>query len=184
MTATPPAPAGSNTVNPFIIADGAADLIAFLIEVFEAEDVPEARTLDTDGLILHAELHVGDALLMIGDRKPDWPFTPALIRIYVDDLDAVLARAEQRGGRILTRPTEFFGDTLARFQDPAANVWWVCRHDPKAAQDWAGDTAGEWQADSAEAAEDWSTFATPELEYLHATLNEAMSALTDPRTAS
>jgi uncharacterized glyoxalase superfamily protein PhnB len=184
MTATPPVPAGSNTVNPFIIADGAADLIDFLTEVFDAEDVPEARTLDTDGLILHAELRVGDSLLTVADRKPDWPFTPALTRIYVDDVDAVLARAEQRGGRILTRPTDFFGDTLARFQDPAANMWWVYRHDPNATQDWSDDAAGEWQADSAEAAEDWSSFTTPELEYIHSSLHEAMSGLTDPRTAS
>jgi PhnB protein len=184
MTAMPPVPAGSNTVNPFIIADGAADLIGFLIEVFEAEEVAEARTLDTDGLLLHAELRVGDSLLTVADRKPGWPFTPALTRIYVDDVDAVLARAEQRGGRVLTRPTDFFGDTLARFQDPAANLWWVYRHHPEAVQDWSSDAAGEWPADDAAPAEDWSSFTTPELEYINATLHESMSALTDPRTAS
>jgi PhnB protein len=184
MTAMPPVPAGSNTVNPFIIADGAVDLIGFLIEVFEAEEVAEARTLDTDGLLLHAELRVGDSLLTVADRKPDWPFTPALTRVYVHDVDAVLARAEQRGGRVLTRPTDFFGDTLARFQDPAANLWWVYRHHPEAAQDWSSDAAGEWPADDAQPAEDWSSFTTPELEYINATLHESMNALNDPRTAS
>ncbi|GAA2275057.1 hypothetical protein GCM10009853_031340 [Glycomyces scopariae] len=184
MTATPPVPAGSNTVNPFIVAEGAAALIAFLIEVFGAEDVPEARTLDTDGLILHAELRIGDSLLTVADRKPDWPFTPALTRIYVDDVAAVLDRAEKLGGRVLTRPTDFFGDTLARFQDPAANLWWVYQHAPEAVQDWSADAAGEgeWQADGEEAA-DWSSFTTPELEYINTSLNEAMRGLTDPRTA-
>ena len=187
MTAMPPVPAGSNTVNPFVVADGAAALIEFLVEVFGAEDVPDARTLDTDGLILHAELRIGDSLLTVADRKPDWPFTPALTRVYVDDVDAVLARAEKLGGKILTRPTDFFGDTLARFQDPVANLWWVYKHDPDAVQDWSEgteseDAAGDWQADGTAAAEDWSSFTTPELEYIHSSLNEAMTGLTDPRT--
>ncbi|MCH7232243.1 bleomycin resistance protein [Glycomyces sp. L485] len=177
MTALPPVPTGSNTVNPFIVADGAADLIDFLIEVLGAEEVPEARTLDTDGLILHAELRVGDSLLSIADRKPAWPFTPALTRVYVDDVEAVLARAERLGARIVTRPTDFFGDTLARFQDPAANLWWVYRHHPDAAPEWSDD-ASERQA---EGDSDWSAFSTPELEYVHSTLTEAMGSLRDPR---
>ena len=188
MTATPPVPAGSNTVNPFIVTDAAADLIGFLTEVFGAEDVPEARTLDADGLILHAELRIGDSTLTVADRKPDWPFTPALTRVYVDDVDAVLDRAEKLGGRIVTRPTDFFGDTLARFQDPSANLWWVYRHDPAAAQAWSesdrsesDDGAGDWQEEGAEEATDWTSFTTPELEYIHSTLNEAMSALRDSR---
>lgn len=189
MTTSPALPAGSNTVNPFIVADGAAELIDFLIEVFGAEDVPEARTLDTDGLILHAELRVGDSLLTVTDRKPDWPFTPALIRVYVDDVDAVLGRAEKLGGRVVTRPTDFFGDTLARFQDRSQNLWWVYRHDPDAAQSWSDDTA-EWrETASAEPQEEgaasetgWESFSTPELEYIHSTLHEAMRSLSDPRT--
>lgn len=130
MTATPDAPAGANTVNPFIITGDAATVIGFIADVFGAEDVPEARTLDTDGLILHSELRLGDSLLMVADRKPGWPFTPAFTRVYVDDVEATLARAQARGARIVTRPTGFFGETLARFQDPSGNLWWVCRHDP------------------------------------------------------
>ncbi|MGI5269243.1 VOC family protein [Nonomuraea sp. CA-218870] len=169
MTATP---AGSNTVNPFIITDSAAELIGFLIDVFGAADVPEARTADKDGLILHAELRLGDSLLSLADRKPDWPFTPALTRVYVDDVAATLARAEARGARIVTRPTDFFGDTLARFQDPSGNLWWVYRHELAAAQDWSSE----------ESSDDWSSYSTPELEYIHETLMEAMSSLRDPRT--
>jgi PhnB protein len=185
MTAPPPVPAGSNTVNPFIVTDGAAELIGFLTEVFGAEDVPEARTLDADGLILHAELRVGDSLLTIADRKPDWPFTPALVRVYVEDVDAVLERAAKLGGRVVTRPTDFFGDTLSRFQDPSGNLWWVYRHDLDAAGAWSEDSAGDWSSDAegqgAEADAGWESFSTPELEYIHSTLNEAMGSLRDPR---
>lgn len=179
-------PEGSNTANPFIIADAAKELIEFLITVFGATDVPEARTLDADGLILHAELRIGDSLLTITDRKPDWPFTPAFTRVYVDNVDAVLARAETHGGRIVTKPTEFFGEILGRFQDPSGNLWWVYRHNPHAAADWSGADAADAGTDKT--AEDldangWENFSTPELDYIHATLVDAMTTLRDPRSA-
>ncbi|WP_433345070.1 VOC family protein [Microtetraspora malaysiensis] len=187
MTAHPHVPAGSNTVNPFIITDEAAELIDFLIDVFGATDVPEARTIDEDGLVLHAELRLGDSLLTLADRKPDWPFTPALTRVYVDDLEATLARAQARGAQIITRPTDFFGDTLARFQDRSGNLWWVYRHDPVAGQDWAAaadadGSAESWAPDADDSAGDWASFSTPELEYIHESLVEAMRSLRDPRT--
>lgn len=169
MSATAPVPAGSNTVNPFVMTDNAADLIDFVIEVFEAEDVPDARTIDTDGLILHAELRIGDSVVVIADRKPQWPFTPAFIQVYVSDVEATLQRARRRGARIVTEATEFFGDTLARFQDPAGHLWWVQQHDAAGQADWTGDDTG------------WEQFSTPELEYVHTTLLETMAALRDPR---
>lgn len=76
MSSTPARPAGSNTINPFLMTDDAARIIDFVIEVFRATDVPEARTVDTDGLILHSELRIGDSVITVADRKPDWPFTP------------------------------------------------------------------------------------------------------------
>lgn len=181
MTATPPLPEGSNTVNPFIMTDRAASLIDFIAKVFGATEVTEARTADTDGLILHSELRLGDSLLTIADRKPEWPFTPAFTQVYVDDVEATLARAELNGGRIVTTPTEFFGDTLARFSDPSGNLWWVYKHDPAAT--WAGDSDSDAAAlsDSGEA-EDWSSFTSPELEYIHSSLMDAMASLSEPRS--
>ncbi len=179
MTIVPARPAGSNTVNPFIMTDDASALIAFATEVFGAVNVPEARTVDSDGLILHSELLVGDSMITISDRKPDWPFTPAFTRVYVDDVPATLARAEQLGARIVTRPTEFFGDVFSRFQDPQGNLWWVYRHNPPTdTQDWGQlDAAGD--ADNS-----WGSFTNPELEYIHSTLVDAMAALKDPRGSS
>ncbi|MFI6572839.1 VOC family protein [Nocardia fluminea] len=105
--AVPPAPAGSATVDPFIWTDDAAGLLDFLVDVFGATEVAEARTADTDGLILHSELRIGDSTLTIADRKPDWPYTPSFVRVYVDDPDATLKRAAARGARIVTEPTDF-----------------------------------------------------------------------------
>lgn len=119
MSSTPARPAGSNTINPFLMTDDAARIIDFVIEVFGATDVPEARTVDTDGLILHSELRIGDSVITVADRKPDWPFTPGFIQVYVDDVEGTLARAVGLGARIVTRPTDFFGDTFSRFADPS-----------------------------------------------------------------
>jgi PhnB protein len=95
-TNVPAASAGYATVNPFIITQDADGLIDFLKQVFGATERPEARTLDDDGLLLHAELAVGNATVMFAERKPGWPFTPSLLQVYVDDVDATLdlARAD------------------------------------------------------------------------------------------
>lgn len=183
MTHLPAIPAGSNTVNPFLMTDDAPRIIAFLVDVFGAVDVPEARTLDTDGLILHSELRIGDSVVIVADRKPDWPFTPGFVQVYVDDVEATLARAVERGARIVTAPTDFFGDTFSRFADPAGNLWWVYRHAPDAEADGFAD-AEEWGApgsDEGVEQEDWSAFTSPELEYIHESLVDAMRALRDPR---
>jgi len=190
MSSTPALPAGSNTINPSLMTDDAARIIDFVIEVFGATDVPEARTVDTDGLILHSELRIGDSVITVADRKPDWPFTPGFLQVYVDDVEGTLARAVELGARIVTRPTDFFGDTFSRFADPSENLWWVYAHVP---QDQTGDADGAdvatWngstdggEAEGHDAAEDdWSSFTSPELEYIHESLVEAMAALRDPR---
>lgn len=118
--------------------------------------------------------------MTVADRKPDWPFTPAFTRVYVDDVEATLARAEQGGGTIITKPTDFFGDTLSRFADPSGNIWWVYKHVPRAG--WGGESEAEtsdWSESGGD--DDWSSYTSPELEYIHSTLMDAMGALADPR---
>ncbi len=176
MSTKPAAPQGSATVDPFIMADGAPALIDFIVDVFGAQNVPEARTLDTDGLVLHAELRLGDSLITVADRKPGWPFTPALLRVYVDDVEETLLRARARGARVVTEATPFYGDVFSRFADPQGNLWWVYSHTPQ--EDAAWEEGGD-----GEGGEDWASFASPELEYVHGTLMEAMGALRDPRTS-
>lgn len=175
----PRAPAGYATVNPFIITDDANGLIDFLKQVFRATERPDARTLDDDGLLLHAELAVGDATIMFGERKPGWPHTPSLLQVYVDDLETTLDTARQFGATVVTEPTKFFGDTFSRFRDPWSNLWWVYRH---GAQDWVGEEEGaDWtDAGSAGEAGEWEQ-TSPELTYIHDTLLTAIQALEDPR---
>jgi PhnB protein len=178
-TNVPAAPAGYATVNPFIITDDANGLIDFLKQVFRATERPEARTLDDDGLLLHAELAIGNATIMLAERKPDWPFTPSLLQVYVDDVETTLNLARQLGATVVTEPTPFFGDTFSRLRDPWCNLWWVYRHGGQA---WAGDEESpDWTGDAAGAgAEEWDQ-ASPELTYIHDTLMTAMPQLQDPR---
>jgi PhnB protein len=166
----PAAPEGYATVNPFIITHDANGLIDFLKRVFGATERPEARTMDDDGLLLHAELAIGNATIMFGERKPGWPFTPSLLQVYVDDVEATLDAARRLGATVVTDPTDFFGDTFSRFRDPWSNLWWVYRH---SGQSWAGDAA-------ATGAEEWEQ-TSPELTYIHDTLMTAMPQLQDPR---
>jgi PhnB protein len=172
----PGKPEGYATVNPFIISEDSAGLIEFLKEVFGATERPEARTMDHDGLLLHAELAVGDATVMFGERKPDWPFTPSLLQVYVDDVERTLEVARRLGATIITEPTDFFGDTFSRFRDPWGNLWWVYRHGGQPGTgdetEWADSDAEEWQQES------------PELTYIHETLVQAMAGLSDPRSAA
>ena len=165
-TNSPAAPAGFATVNPFFITRNAEGLIAFLREVFGGEEHLDARTIDVDGLLIHAELEIGDTTLMFGERKPDWPFLPQLTQIYVGDVEGVLARASKGGARIVTQPTDFFG-TFSRMLDPWGNMWWVWQHGEAPDLDW----------DSAETDSDSTEWSDPNLAYIHRTLIEVMPSL-------
>lgn len=172
---TPQAPGGYNTVNSFIITEDAPGMISFLTAVFGAHEVPEAHTLDDDGLILHSELKVGDSTVMVAARKPDWPFTPSLLQVYVEDLDATLATAEGLGATVVTTPTEFFGDRLSRLVDPWSNLWWIYQHSGEAPE-W-DDSATDWGEMNTEEDSGWTAEATPELVYIHDTLLTTMKGL-------
>lgn len=164
--ATIQVPEGYNTVNPFIITDNSRELVQFIVDVFGGEESPDALTYDSDGLVLHSEVRVGNSTIMIADRKPAWRFTPAFLQVYVDDAEAVLRLAEERGATVVTRPTEYIGVVFSRIQDPLRNLWWVYqqleRYDWEAAFGDDGEEA--WQP-------------TPEATYIHTTLVEAMNDL-------
>lgn len=119
-------PPHHHTLNTFVLVDGARDFIEFLTDVFGATETAGVRTPDRDGTIIHAEVVLGDSTIMLADRKPDWPFTPAFNQVYVDDLDGLLERGRQRGARVVTPRSSFYGGyDLARMLDPWRNLWWL-----------------------------------------------------------
>lgn len=124
----PLAPEGYNTVNPFVITDNADSVIHFVKEVFGGEELPYSRTQDDDGLILHCEMKLGNSVIMLADRKPDWAHTPSLLQIYVDDIDLTIQKATALGAEIVTKPTEFLGALFSRVKDAEGNLWWIYQY--------------------------------------------------------
>ncbi|MCW6010945.1 VOC family protein [Micromonospora sp. CPCC 205371] len=116
-------PDGYHTVTPWVISRGhTAALIDFVVAVFDATDLGR---MGEDGNIGHAEVRIGDSVVMMFDR-PEWPDRPAFLRVYVADDADVLHRAVERGATVVTEPTElFWGDRVSRFRDPFGNLWWI-----------------------------------------------------------
>jgi uncharacterized glyoxalase superfamily protein PhnB len=120
-------PAGYHTVTPWIIARGAAELIEFLKDAFRAEEL--GRIELGDGSIGHAELRIGDSVVMLFDAKLEWPDTPSFLRLYVENADATFERALVAGAIAVTEVAEHaFGDRVGRVRDPWGNVWWLQSH--------------------------------------------------------
>jgi PhnB protein len=118
------APEGYGTVTPWVISRDTAALIEFVQRAFGAEEL--ARVPNDDGTIGHAEVRIGDSVVMMFDARPEWRDTPAFLRLFVADGDAVYERAIAAGATSVTEMTElFWGDRVGRVRDPFGNVWWI-----------------------------------------------------------
>lgn len=118
-------PEGYSTVSPYLVADGAQQVIDFAKDTFDAV---ELRRYDLpDGSILHAEVRIGDTVVMIGDGGPDWPPFESFLHVYVDDVDATYERALANGGVSVQEPEQKGDDPDRRggVKDPAGNTWWI-----------------------------------------------------------
>ena len=122
-------------VMPYLIVDGAAGAIDFYATVFGASE--RMRMGGPDGRVGHAELQLGDAVIMLADENPGMGIrsphavggTPVTIHVYVEDADAAFERAVQAGAKSL-RPVEdqFYGDRSGQFEDPYGHRWNVATH--------------------------------------------------------
>jgi PhnB protein len=122
-----PIPEGYHTVTLWIISRDTDQLIKFMTEAFGAQEI--ARVQDDDGVIGHAEVRVGDSVVMMFDSRAGWPETPGFMRLYVEDADAVYDRALHAGATSVTEVTRlFFGDRVGRVRDSLGNVWWIQAH--------------------------------------------------------
>jgi PhnB protein len=130
-----PIPEGFPRVTPYLIVDGAAAAIDFYRSVLGASE--RMRMPGPDGRVGHAELTLGDSVIMLADENPDMDVrgpaklggTPVSLHVYVEDSDAVFARAVQAGAKAL-RPVEdrFYGDRSGQFEDPFGHRWDVSTH--------------------------------------------------------
>lgn len=124
-------PGRGNSLNPFVVVDGAADFIAFAVQVFGGVEVEEARTPTPSGRLIHAEVRIGDSLLLLADTQDGWIARPGLFQVWVADADEVIRSAVHRGASVITPPTPFYGSlTLARVRDRWGNLWWMYQPAP------------------------------------------------------
>lgn len=122
--AVKPIPEGYHTVTPYMTVQGADTLIAFLKEAFGA--LESERLTGENGRIQHAEVRIGDSVVMMAQATEQWTAMPSAIYLYVDDTDATYRRALQAGATSVMEPADqFYGDRNAGVQDPVGNYWWI-----------------------------------------------------------
>jgi PhnB protein len=121
-------PKGYHTVTPFLVVDGAKKVLDFLIKAFDAK----AMTVmpgDKPDRVGHAEVKIGDSIIMMGDAMADQKAAPTMLYLYVEDADAMFKRAKNAGGTVVKEmENQFYGDRCGCLKDPAGNLWWVATH--------------------------------------------------------
>ena len=122
-----PIPDGYHSVTPYLTVQGAAKLIDFLKQAFEAQEIE--RLTRPDGAIGHAEVKIGDSIVMMGEAGGEWTPMPGAMYLYVNDVDATYKRALQAGAVSTMEPMDqFYGDRSAGVKDPSGNQWWIATH--------------------------------------------------------
>ena len=135
MSPVQPIPEGYPRLSPYLCVDGAARAIEFYTDVLGATE--RMRMDGPDGRIGHAELQLGNSVIMLADEYPDIGFlsptriggTAVTLHAYVEDVDAVFEKALAAGAKAL-RPVEdqFYGDRSGQFEDPFGHRWSVASH--------------------------------------------------------
>ncbi|MCW5981917.1 MAG: VOC family protein [Bryobacteraceae bacterium] len=121
-------PEGYHTITPYLVVPGARALIDFLKRAFGAEEPHELMAAD-DGSIMHAEVRIGDSVIMMGESSAQWPPMPAMLYLYLDDVDAAYRRALEAGATSIREPADqFYGDRNATVKDPSGNLWCIAVH--------------------------------------------------------
>jgi PhnB protein len=135
MSAVKPIPAGHHTVTPYLAIKNAVAALEFYKKAFGATET--YKLLMPDGRLGHAEIRLGDSIIMLADEFPEYggkaPQTlggsPVSIHLYVDDVDAFFKRALAAGAKERKPVTDqFYGDRSGQLEDPFGHLWWVATH--------------------------------------------------------
>ncbi|MGD0578027.1 MAG: VOC family protein [Bryobacteraceae bacterium] len=135
MPQVKPVPDGHHSVQPYLIFNDAAAAIAFCVQAFGAKEL--FRMPGPDGRIGHAEIQIGDSIIMLADEAPPMDaFSPAhfggspvSLLIYTADCDALYAQALAAGASSLRPPADQpYGDRMSGVQDPFGYKWYIATH--------------------------------------------------------
>jgi PhnB protein len=106
---------------------GAGKLIDFMKAAFGAQEM--FRMPMPDGSIGHAEMRIGNSAIMLAEASSQFKAMPACLQLYLEDVDAVYARAVAAGATPIAEPKDqFYGDRRGGVQDMCGNNWWVATH--------------------------------------------------------
>jgi uncharacterized glyoxalase superfamily protein PhnB len=128
-------PKGHHTVTPSLFVAGAAKAIDFYKKALGAEEL--MRFPAPDGKIMHAELRIGDSIIMLADEMPDQGGrspksiggTPVSFFVYGENVDAAWQRAVDAGAKpIVPLDDQFWGDRTGCLEDPFGHQWWLAQH--------------------------------------------------------
>jgi PhnB protein len=133
--AVKPIPEGYRTVTPYLAVDGAAEAIEYYKKAFGAKE--RGRMDVPGGKIGHAELEIGDSLVMLSDALPQFSTrspkelggTSVSVHMYVEDVDAVVKQAIEAGATVTAEVADqFWGDRFGVVQDPFGHQWTISTH--------------------------------------------------------
>jgi uncharacterized glyoxalase superfamily protein PhnB len=131
-----PIPPGYHSLTPHLIIKGAGQAVDYYKKAFGAQELFRFQCEET-GNVAHAELKIGDSILMICEESAEWgAFSPAStkgtpvgVHLYVENVDDVFDRAVKAGGKALMPVTDmFWGDRFGKLQDPFGHVWEIATH--------------------------------------------------------
>jgi PhnB protein len=133
--ATKAIPDGYTTATPYLIIKGAAEAIDFYKRAFGATEL--MRMADPQGRVGHAEIRIGDSVIMLADEHPAMGYrsprslggSSVSILLYLENVDTVFERALKAGARA-QRPVadQFYGDRSGTLEDPFGHVWTIATH--------------------------------------------------------
>jgi PhnB protein len=127
MSNVKPIPEGYHSITPYLIVDRAPELLEFLVSAFNATVV--LKMVNPDGSLGHCELRIGDSMIMMSSARDQWKAMPTSIYLYVQDVDAVFAKALTAGAKeIMPLKDQFYGDRNGGVTDVSGNQWWIGTH--------------------------------------------------------
>jgi uncharacterized glyoxalase superfamily protein PhnB len=136
---------GFHAVTPYLMVAGVPRLLEFLAQAFDAQELFRMRR--ADGAVGHAEVRIGDSMVMVGEAAGPFGPAPGHVYLYVNDCDAVYQRAIRAGGTSVMEPTtmHFSGERYGGVKDPSGNVWWVATHVEDVTPEEGARRFEEWQ---------------------------------------
>ena len=142
MNKVKPVPQGYRTATPYLIIDGAAKALDFYKRIFGA--VEKMRMPSPGGKVGHAEITIGDSIIMLADEHPEigarspraFGGSGVGIMLYVDDVDVTVKNAVAEGAKLVQKVEDkFYGDRTGTIEDPWGHTWHVGTHKEDVSED-------------------------------------------------